>query len=250
MDTVAQLVLYYQQLLILQYANQPKAVATIGVLVDEILQNGLIFQLETAFDLDTAVGAQLDILGQYIGVTRYYKAINFPAGYFGFVTTSNQTSAGQKGFCLSSTFNSDTGNFLTTSEVPGNDQQLSDDNYRVLLQFQIICNSINMSQKSIDDALFQFFGNNIILTSANNMVISYIIYDYSNQLIQVLIQKGVLPKPLGVRLGRSIVPPTNKPYFGFSLSTSDPASSIRTGFTLTSTFLTKQGQYLLSSDII
>lgn len=62
---------YYADLLILQFRSKPKAYATIKALVDGLIQNQLPFDLQDAFDIDTAVGAQLDILGEkYAGISR------------------------------------------------------------------------------------------------------------------------------------------------------------------------------------
>ena len=58
---------YYADLLILQYKTQPKARATISALTDKVIANGLLMDVINGFNLETAVGKQLDILGEYIG---------------------------------------------------------------------------------------------------------------------------------------------------------------------------------------
>ena len=61
---------YYADLLIIQYHGKPKARSMIEALVDQVLMNQIPQKLEEAFDLETAVGKQLDILGKRLGVTR------------------------------------------------------------------------------------------------------------------------------------------------------------------------------------
>ena len=61
---------YYADLLIVQYYSKPKARGTIAAFADPLIMNLLPDKLEQAFDLETAVGKQLDILGQRLGVTR------------------------------------------------------------------------------------------------------------------------------------------------------------------------------------
>lgn len=61
---------YYTDLLIMQYKDKPKAIATIGTTIEAVLMDQLPLTLQDAFDIETAVGAQLDILGKYIGVNR------------------------------------------------------------------------------------------------------------------------------------------------------------------------------------
>lgn len=68
--TDAELKAYYADLLILQYRSKPRAYATIQASVDLFIQNQILFAIRDAFDIDTAIGAQLDILGKYAGVSR------------------------------------------------------------------------------------------------------------------------------------------------------------------------------------
>jgi hypothetical protein len=62
---------YYQNLLTSQYANSSKLQAFLYLLLkkfDDVSQ--CLVQMDTAFDLDGAIGAQLDMLGQIAGVSR------------------------------------------------------------------------------------------------------------------------------------------------------------------------------------
>lgn len=68
--TVEEIVQYYIDLLIMQYRGKAKAEATIESLVTNVIADQLPLTLQDAFDIETAVGAQLDILGKYIGVER------------------------------------------------------------------------------------------------------------------------------------------------------------------------------------
>ena len=68
--TLQQLIDYYTGLLAIQYNDQPKAIATIDLLVKKAVFDQLPNQLLNAFDLETAVGVQLDAIGKYVGVVR------------------------------------------------------------------------------------------------------------------------------------------------------------------------------------
>lgn len=61
---------YYANLLILQYKQKPKAYATIQALVQNVIMDQLPIAVQDAFDIDTAEGVQLDVLGKYAGVVR------------------------------------------------------------------------------------------------------------------------------------------------------------------------------------
>lgn len=64
---------YYADLLILQYLGKPKAYAHMQTLAEPVLMDQLPDQVQNAFDINTAVGVQLDILGKYCGATRTAK---------------------------------------------------------------------------------------------------------------------------------------------------------------------------------
>lgn len=61
--TTQELIDYYANLLILQYIGQPRAYATIQALVEPTIMDQLPITVQNAFDLETAVGAQLDTIG-------------------------------------------------------------------------------------------------------------------------------------------------------------------------------------------
>lgn len=61
---------YYKNLLIIQYHDLPKATATIGVVVNCATGDEIQQQLYEAFNIDTAVGVQLDMIGDFVGVKR------------------------------------------------------------------------------------------------------------------------------------------------------------------------------------
>jgi hypothetical protein len=73
--TTDELVKYYADLLILQYKNKPNAYATVQAVVKPLMMDQLPLQVLDALNIDTAVGAQLDIIGKYVGVSR--RAVTF-----------------------------------------------------------------------------------------------------------------------------------------------------------------------------
>ena len=68
------LIRYFTNLLILQYKNKPRAKATIETLTRNAFsdtQNNIFpIEVQNAYNLDTAVGKQLDVLGKYLGYDR------------------------------------------------------------------------------------------------------------------------------------------------------------------------------------
>src|ERR1035437_7514523 len=61
---------FYSNLLIIQYKQRPKAAATVGLLSAQVIADLIYSQVQNGFDISTATGKQLDILGSYVGVYR------------------------------------------------------------------------------------------------------------------------------------------------------------------------------------
>lgn len=157
---------YYADLLILQYKTQPKARATIQALIKELYGSGSLLDLVNGFDLDTAVGKQLDTLGKYIGLGRQVK-VNIGS--------------------------SDT-NILT------------DEQYRILLKLKLVQNTNFSSTSQIRTALYELFPNDIRLFDPRTMVYEYQLSTLFNDLVNVIIAEELLPLPMGVGYNINVVP--------------------------------------------
>ena len=75
---------YYQDLLIIQYRNKPNARAMIKLAVDCYLADGIIFDLQDVLNIDTAVGAQLDLIGKILGCSRNITGLTVDKPFFSF----------------------------------------------------------------------------------------------------------------------------------------------------------------------
>lgn len=164
MTTLTDLEDYYKNLLIIQYHNKPRAQATIAQWVNCMTGDGIMPQLWDAFDVDTAIGAQLDAIGKFVGIGR---------------------------------------------------NNLSDEQYRVIIKFKILKNNIGTSMKDIDDAIFKYFGNTILVNNNKNMSITYILNNNLGDLIPILINEKLLPAPMGVGVSAITSIDPSKAYFGF-----------------------------------
>lgn len=174
---------YYSNLLILQYHDKPKAKATIEAVVS-LIPDDLIQEVTNGFDIETAVGKQLDILGEYIGVDRYYTE-------------------------------------------DGEIKVLDDEDYRIILKLKAISNTSNLSHKSLDESLYDFFKNSIRMDSVGNMEMTYFVPKNKTPIILAAIQKEVLPRPMGVRC--SYIIEYDKKFFGFC-TYENQSSVYKTGF--------------------
>lgn len=192
---------YYTNLLIIQYHEKIKAKATIQALITALLADGLILDVDRAFDLDTAVGAQLDTIGKYVGVDRFYNVTD-PIDYFALTPYDevDPETHDKYGFSLYSSFPSGVGNgTVTYNTIVTIGNRLNDDDYRILLKLKIARNYSNHSHKSINDILFEFFASDVYADSPNDMTMTFnITPDAPLGIIQAAIQKNILPRPMGV----------------------------------------------------
>jgi len=193
---------YYTNLLIIQYHEKAKAKATIDLLARTALANGIFFDVQNGFDLETAVGKQLDIIGKYVGVDRFFNVTD-PVDYFGLTdyTEVDPDSDQKYGFCDYATFDNDAHNgTINYNSVITIGNALNDDDYRVIIKLKIIQNNSIHSHEAIDDSMFKFFGNDVVPSSAGGMVMFYFVTANVTPIIRASLAKQLLPRPMGVGL--------------------------------------------------
>jgi hypothetical protein len=193
---------YYANLLIVQYNGKSKASQTIKLLADMLIAGCLIFQIRDAFDWKTAVGTQLDIIGKWVGVSRFYNASKYWNSTFLSYPSSNdlvptdKTDTLQHGYSDYANFDTDEGNILTYDALSSVKQSLSDDNYRIVIGLKIIKNNINHIRGEIDKAIWNYFNHRVYTTWDTHEIT----YNYPPELadiINICAYKKVLPVPIG-----------------------------------------------------
>lgn len=188
---------YYKELLLYQYINKSKARSTIGLLVSQALVELLPIDLNNAFDLDTALGPQLDILGEYIGFDRIISS-PIVRTYFIFNDQVFPYSQSTVGF---TDYNSNVNqqySFYNYIDALGVFTALSDDEYRFLLKLKSLNNVSKYSLGEINSILFSFFGTDVVLFDQMDMSISYFVKPTIARIIQIAKNENILPKPMGV----------------------------------------------------
>jgi len=244
MADVTEILDYWENTLIIQYHNKPKAQATIRLLVEQMMASGILFDIRDGYDLESAVGVQLDVIGKYVGVNRFYEGQDL-TGYFALTDYIETTpDAGKRGFAEYSEFDTKEGETLIYDNSLSIDLRLNDDDFRTLIKLKIIQNNSDHSHKSIDDAMFSAFGSEVVPDSTGNMVMYYFVPTTKTEIIKVAIQKQILPRPMAVRLNYLIE--ILDGYFGF---TDYSGAGAEIGFSNYSDFDTKTGQSLAYSNL-
>lgn len=244
-DTQA-LIDYYTNLLIIQYNQKPKARAMIAAFAKQLLATGVFFDVRDGYDIDVAVGVQLDVLGKYIGLDRFYNEDELD-GFFAFSDYDESPVDPLKiGFSEYADYDTIDGRMLTYDDVITRQGSLIDDDYRFLLKLKIILNNSNFSHKEIDDSLFKFFGQDLVADSTGNMIMDFFVTDNKSTIIKAAIAKSLLPHPMGV-WSRYLIS-SDIDFFGFSTYTDTTSASI--GFATYADYDTLTGETVTYGDLI
>lgn len=192
---------YLSNLLIVQYRKGQRNLACLKAL-GGVFPVDLMQAVRDGYDLETAQGEQLDVLAKYLFQYEDGSQARF------FANDNNET------------------------------ERLGDDDFRTLLKFKIICNNSDYSNKSIDDALTDMFGDKIKADSTGGMAMTYYIGTGVKDFIRALLYHNTLPRPLGVSFDVIIRGST---FFGLCTYENQTAF-VRTGVSTYETQDTKQGQ--------
>lgn len=152
---------YYTKLLTSEYANQPKLQQWLQVLLQPFVDAGACADtLYQAFDISNAVGAQLDMLGQIVGISR---TLPFqPANGFSAV--------------------------------------LTDSDYKTLLLATIGANFWNGLADSLQPLWQTLFpGGSIVIQDNQNMTLDvFLAGSFSSIVIDMITNGLIIPRPEGV----------------------------------------------------
>lgn len=188
---------YYSRLLIIQYNGKPRAKATIKLLVDLLYANMLLLQIRDGFDWRTALNAQLDIIGEWVGVDKFYKGQLFDFHpWFSLIDWNSEPDNLQGGFSTFETFDSLEGGFLDYENILPTQNRLPVEQFRTMVGLKIIKNNIDHKCKTIDDAIWDYFGGKVytVWDLENRKLIYYYASEY-NVIMEVAAEKNVLPCP-------------------------------------------------------
>lgn len=198
--TTLELIEYYQNLLIIQYNNLPNAVGTIGAFVAEVLADQIVDQVRSGFDLDSAVGKQLEAIGSYKGAQRTYYGIDIPRDYFTMPSYGDIGADSADGFALYGFIGAVSWLFDTYGDVALASVTLNDSELRSLIKYLADVQASDFGLESIDSILFKYFGNFVTLTDNENMTITYThLPNDPNTLYTIVSEIGLLPRPAGVQ---------------------------------------------------
>lgn len=200
-QTPADIVTYYQNLLIIQYKRSVKAFQTIGALSTEVVADMIYTQVQNAFSLETAIGAQIDILGAYVGAHRFLANFSSTNTFMAFPFYADAGAGSVVGFASYADVDPPVGYWRLYTTVDTS-LILTDGQMRDLTKYLIAVHASDMSNSSIDDILLAFFGTYATLTDGEDMTLTYT-HDATNdpfQLFAIVQFMNALPSPAGVTI--------------------------------------------------
>lgn len=185
----------YTELITSEHKDRPKFSAMVDAvsgawasLYDETLS------IPAAFDLDTAVGAQLDVIGEWVGQTRIIPNV-LVVLFFGFQDNPAALPYGEEGNL------SVGGRFLEEGEPESGTTVLADPEYRTILRAKIVRNNSFGSTADIVRSLAFIFDAPAVISDPGIMAIGVAIGRPLTLVEQAIITGlDILPRPAGVRL--------------------------------------------------
>lgn len=197
--TTQDVVNFYAALLILQYSGAPHAVATVQAYIDRLIQNQIIDQVRNGFDLETAIGKQLTILGTYRGALRVlFGAV--PGQDWSLVPYLDPNPNSYLGLALY-TDPDPTWNWIQYHDVDSLAYSLSDQQLRRLIKLRAQLHKSQMGLGDLDQILYSFFGVYVNLVDNQNMTMIYqhkTIDPDTGKLWSLALLSASLPHPAGV----------------------------------------------------
>jgi len=198
--TTQEIIDYYAALLILQYRSQDKALAHVAAWVAVCLQNQIIDQTREAFDVETAIGDQLNILGLYRGVPRVIYGL--AAGtYWSMIPYGDSSPNSYFGWGVYADTDPPTDRFLMYADLNRVAYALTDMQMRLLIELKARFDSWDGTLAILDNILYDFFGTYVTVQDNGDMTMVYVHQSVDpdpNHLWLITNTAGFLPAPAGV----------------------------------------------------
>lgn len=198
-------ILDYLNLITSQFRNKPKYEAMISSDVSPSIRvQDLMKEMIPIFDVDVAVGTQLDTIGRWVGLSRVIK-IPISGVYFSWDSGSS--------------LGWDFGTWQNPSE-PTEITTLPDDVYRIFIKAKIAANKWDGTTEGAYQVWSEVFTDiNILIQDNQNMTMSIILTGrIVDSLTLALLLDGYLPlKPEGVLVTAYYVPVDDSPGFAWDI---------------------------------
>jgi hypothetical protein len=204
----------YTSLITSEHQSAPKFMAMVALLAQwAVDRRNMLASIPTSYDLDSAVGQQLDRVGEWVGISRNLS-LPLTSVYFSFDTTG-------LGF--------DQGTWLGPFDPTTGLVSLPDDQYRILLYATITANNWDGTVPGAYDAwntVFRPLGYSILIQDNQDMTMTVVLVGPSPDAVTLALFTGgyLNLRPAGVGITNYYLPSVpGSPVFGFDVETTSIA---------------------------
>jgi hypothetical protein len=196
----------YLKLVTSEHADKPNFIAVLSMLLQPLADiQALVATIPGLFDIDDAVGSQLDVIGEWVGISRNIT-VALPNVYFSF---------GISGLGFSQAV------WRTSADPLSGLVVLPDDHYRLLLRARIANNQWDGTipgAYAIWDSIFSVTGIGVLIQDYGNMHMALALTGpIPDALTLALLTGGYFDlRPAGVKIDTYYTPSVaSAPFFGF-----------------------------------
>lgn len=184
----------YTDLVTSQYSSKPRFVGWLSALVEPIAAlSNLLNSMLNDFDLDVAIGAQLDVIGLWVGISR-----NLPTELLFYFSWDDTVANGW-----------DAGSWKGVGDPDAGITVLGDNLYRNVIRAKILANSWTGNRAGLYEILAKALSSEDASEIIDNQDMSFIIRVDSSKATQLdiaIINTLIVPiKPVGVSLTIQVV---------------------------------------------
>jgi hypothetical protein len=215
----------YISLITSWHTDKPRFVNTVALLVQPLVDAQDVLAKFTAdFDLDTAIGVQLDMVGQWIGRSRYIKQ-PISGVFFSFNDGGGPRTGINEGVWQ--------GKYDATDAISA----LDDETYRTVLKLQAIANHWDGTLPTIADDLDRVFPG-VAIDDKGDTPTGLMTMDvlcpslWLSSLLLAVLEQDFMLKPSGVRVNFIETTVQTEPLFGFNVAHDDANPGPIAGFNI------------------
>lgn len=191
----------YTNLITSEHNQKPNFMSVVGVIAGAGADIVAATQtIQPAFNLETAVGTQLDILGLWIGQSRRIANVLI-IGFFGFSEVSTGLPDGLQETFGELTNSSKGGVWFNLGQVDSGTTILNDVAYLTILKAKIVKNQWNGTISGIEQALQYIVGAACSIADTGNLTLTINVPVPITPLEEALLESlDLIPRPAGVRI--------------------------------------------------
>ena len=192
---------YYGKRLIIQYRTKDRAVKTVELIANQSYIDGFPLDLRNCYDLETAQGEQLTIIGKIVGVPRNAYELDLDHLYFNLCRYNEVAEPGETfgfGRYTDVPYDPSGALFFRYNFLNAATYTLLDPELRILIKLKIILNNSFSSFKEIKDLIYQYFAGDIDVVDNQDMTLTYNVNQALSRIAEAALTLGLLPKPMGV----------------------------------------------------